>query len=214
MTSSLVGEGIETMLSVRRGGPWPPCLGGALVSGHLGAVLLPEGLQRLYIAIDRDPAGQRAAERLSARASRGRDCRLGAGTEARGFQRRSPGGRRQRCCVSIWQGRSVSRIGSACQRVEQLHRAQGAVWTTAGQGADPVAGLDCRSFASFRGQSRSTPSPHGLQEMGRRPSKVPPLQGRGATDFRRRGQAPPLHRESQISRPPSSSTCVPAPKAG
>ncbi|MGC8732099.1 MAG: toprim domain-containing protein, partial [Halothiobacillaceae bacterium] len=36
---------------------------------HLGAVLLPEGLQRLYIAIDRDPAGQRAAERLSARAN-------------------------------------------------------------------------------------------------------------------------------------------------
>ena len=40
----------------------------ALSSGHLGAVLLPKGLQRLYIAIDRDPAGQRAAERLSARA--------------------------------------------------------------------------------------------------------------------------------------------------
>ena len=36
---------------------------------HLGAVLLPEGLQRLYIAIDRDPAGHRAAERLSARAT-------------------------------------------------------------------------------------------------------------------------------------------------
>ena len=31
--------------------------------------LLPEGLQRLYIAIDRDPAGQRAAERLTARAT-------------------------------------------------------------------------------------------------------------------------------------------------
>ena len=36
---------------------------------HLGAVLLPEGLQRLYIAIDRDPAGQRAAERLRTRAT-------------------------------------------------------------------------------------------------------------------------------------------------
>ena len=29
---------------------------------------MPKGLKRLYIAIDRDPAGQRAAERLSARA--------------------------------------------------------------------------------------------------------------------------------------------------
>ena len=30
---------------------------------------MPPGLQRLYIAIDRDPAGHRAAERLSARAN-------------------------------------------------------------------------------------------------------------------------------------------------
>ena len=30
---------------------------------------MPDGLQRLYIAIDRDPAGQRAAERLTARAT-------------------------------------------------------------------------------------------------------------------------------------------------
>jgi DNA primase len=30
--------------------------------------LLPEGVQRLYIAIDRDPAGRAAAERLTARA--------------------------------------------------------------------------------------------------------------------------------------------------
>ena len=48
-----------------------PCLPvwAALSLGHLGAVLLPEGLQRLYIAIDRDPAGRGAAERLSARAT-------------------------------------------------------------------------------------------------------------------------------------------------
>ena len=63
----VVGEGIETMLSVREGALGFP-VWAALSSGHLGAVLLPEGLRRLYIAIDRDPAGQRAAERLSARA--------------------------------------------------------------------------------------------------------------------------------------------------
>ncbi len=62
----VVGEGIETMLSVREAAPDLP-VWAALSSGHLGAVLLPEGLRRLYIAIDRDPAGQRAAERLSAR---------------------------------------------------------------------------------------------------------------------------------------------------
>ncbi|MGL4279289.1 MAG: DUF7146 domain-containing protein [Albidovulum sp.] len=63
----VVGEGIETMLSVREAAPGLP-VWAALSSGHLGAVLLPEGLRRLYIAIDRDPAGQRAAERLTARA--------------------------------------------------------------------------------------------------------------------------------------------------
>lgn len=64
----VIGEGIETMLSVREAAPGLP-VWAALSSGHLGAVLLPEGLRRLYIAIDRDPAGQRAAERLSARAT-------------------------------------------------------------------------------------------------------------------------------------------------
>lgn len=64
----VVGEGIETMLSLSEVAPGLP-VWAALSSGHLGAVLLPERVQRLYIAIDRDPAGQRAAERLSARAT-------------------------------------------------------------------------------------------------------------------------------------------------
>ncbi|MFN7177757.1 MAG: toprim domain-containing protein [Thermaurantiacus sp.] len=72
----VVGEGIETMLSLSEAVPALP-VWAALSSGHLGAVLLPEGLQRLYIAIDRDPAGQRAAERLSARAVEiGIDCHV------------------------------------------------------------------------------------------------------------------------------------------
>jgi hypothetical protein len=64
----VVGEGIETMLSLIEAMPGLP-VWAALSSGHLGALLLPEGLQRLYIAIDRDPAGRGAAERLSARAT-------------------------------------------------------------------------------------------------------------------------------------------------
>jgi hypothetical protein len=63
----VVGEGIETMLSLVEAVPGLP-VWAALSSGHLGAVLLQERLQRLYIAIDRDPAGRAAAERLSARA--------------------------------------------------------------------------------------------------------------------------------------------------
>ncbi len=62
-----LGEGIETMLSVSQAAPGLP-VWAALSSGHLGAVLLPRELQRLYIAVDRDPAGHRAAERLGARA--------------------------------------------------------------------------------------------------------------------------------------------------
>jgi hypothetical protein len=64
----VVGEGIETMLSVREAATGLP-VWAALSSSHLGAVLLPEGLQRFYIAIDRDPAGRRAAERLTSRAT-------------------------------------------------------------------------------------------------------------------------------------------------
>jgi len=64
----VIGEGIETMLSLVEALPGLP-VWAALSSGHLGAVLLPEGLQRLYIAIDRDPAGRGAAERLSAKAT-------------------------------------------------------------------------------------------------------------------------------------------------
>ena len=64
----VVGEGIETMLSLSEAIPGLP-VWAALSSGHLGAVQLPEGVQRLYIAIDRDPAGQRAAAKLSARAT-------------------------------------------------------------------------------------------------------------------------------------------------
>jgi len=72
----VVGEGIETMLSLSEAAPGLP-VWAALSSGHLGALLLPEGLQRLYIAIDRDQAGSQAAERLSARATEvGIDCHV------------------------------------------------------------------------------------------------------------------------------------------
>jgi len=64
----VVGEGIETMLSIREALPEVP-VWAALSAGHLGGVSLPQGLARLYIARDRDPAGEQAAERLRARAA-------------------------------------------------------------------------------------------------------------------------------------------------
>ena len=61
------GEGIETMLSLRCVLPTLPMVA-ALSANHLAALLLPNGLRRLYIAQDNDPAGRHAAETLAERA--------------------------------------------------------------------------------------------------------------------------------------------------
>jgi DNA primase len=60
-------EGIETMLSLRCALPRLPMVA-ALSANHLAALALPSGLRRVYIALDNDGAGRRAAEVLSARA--------------------------------------------------------------------------------------------------------------------------------------------------
>ncbi len=60
------GEGLGTMLSLRTVLPAMPMVA-ALSSAHLAALLLPAGLQRLYIAVDDDRAGRHAVERLRER---------------------------------------------------------------------------------------------------------------------------------------------------
>jgi hypothetical protein len=70
----VVGEGIETMLSLRCVLPAIPTAA-TLSAGHLAALLLPAGLRRLYIARDADAAGDRAVARLTGRA-------IAAGIEA------------------------------------------------------------------------------------------------------------------------------------
>lgn len=62
-----VGEGIETVLSVRQALPHIPTMA-ALSAGHLGAILFPPGLRRLYVLRDNDPAGNAAVARLCRRA--------------------------------------------------------------------------------------------------------------------------------------------------
>ena len=61
------GEGIETMLSLRRVLPGLP-LAAALSAAHLAGLLFPRELRRLYVVRDNDPAGRRAEEALTARA--------------------------------------------------------------------------------------------------------------------------------------------------
>lgn len=61
------GEGIETMLSLRMALPALSVIAG-LSTSHLGALLFPGALRRLYIAADSDRAGRDGTERLSRRA--------------------------------------------------------------------------------------------------------------------------------------------------
>ncbi len=61
------GEGIETMLSLRVVLPDLPMVA-ALSANHLAALCLPPAMRRLYIARDRDAAGEKAATALRERA--------------------------------------------------------------------------------------------------------------------------------------------------
>lgn len=61
-----VGEGLETVLSVRTVLPRMPLLAG-LSANHLAALELPSGLKRLYVARDNDQEGRRAEARLRER---------------------------------------------------------------------------------------------------------------------------------------------------
>jgi hypothetical protein len=62
----LVGEGIETVLSLKSVMPAMPAVA-ALSATRLGNLALPVGLRRLYVACDLDPAGWRALDRLRTR---------------------------------------------------------------------------------------------------------------------------------------------------
>src|SRR5579871_4318684 len=61
------GEGLETMLSLRGVLPTLPMLA-ALSANHLAAIVFPATLRRLYVARDRDPAGDVAVATLTERA--------------------------------------------------------------------------------------------------------------------------------------------------
>src|SRR5215210_2961982 len=63
----VAGEGLETVLSLRRVLPRVPMAAG-LSANHLAALAFPSGLRCLYVARDGDPAGLRALETLRERA--------------------------------------------------------------------------------------------------------------------------------------------------
>ncbi|MGK7755157.1 DUF7146 domain-containing protein [Roseovarius sp. C03] len=61
------GEGLETLLSLRMAIPDLPVIA-ALSANHLAALELPDGIERLYIAVDSDEAGRIAADTIGERA--------------------------------------------------------------------------------------------------------------------------------------------------
>lgn len=63
----VMGEGIETILSLRQVMPVMPSIAG-LSAAHLAAILFPASLERLYVARDDDPAGTGALATLIERA--------------------------------------------------------------------------------------------------------------------------------------------------
>lgn len=65
-TSMIVGEGIETVLSLRPFLPHMP-LAACTSAAHLSAFQPPAGLTRLYVACDRDAAGEAALAALGQR---------------------------------------------------------------------------------------------------------------------------------------------------
>ena len=73
--SLLVGEGIETVLSLITAVP-EVTAAAALTAGSLGAFAPPPGVARLVIARDNDAEGERAAERLARRCARARVAAL------------------------------------------------------------------------------------------------------------------------------------------
>ena len=60
------GEGVETVLSLRMALPTMSMIA-ALSAAHLAVLIPPPRLRRLYIAVDRDAAGQNASARLAER---------------------------------------------------------------------------------------------------------------------------------------------------
>ncbi len=71
----LVGEGIETVLSIVTALP-DTVAAAALSAGSLGAFAPPAGTDRLVIARDNDPEGEQAAERLARRCASARVAAL------------------------------------------------------------------------------------------------------------------------------------------
>ncbi|MGD9540395.1 DUF7146 domain-containing protein [Methylocystis sp.] len=64
---AIIGEGIETVLSLKSVAPHLPMVA-ALSAAHLAAWEIPAGVRRLIIAVDNDRAGRNGARKLSERA--------------------------------------------------------------------------------------------------------------------------------------------------
>ncbi|SMH43436.1 DUF7146 domain-containing protein [Azospirillum agricola] len=109
-----VGEGIETMLSLRCAFPAMP-VAAALSASHLAALLLPPMLRRLYIARDADAAGDTALAALTERAE-------AAGVEALTLSPRTGDLNEDLCRFGLAALRGALRVQLATQDVVRFMR--------------------------------------------------------------------------------------------
>src|SRR5271166_4613855 len=116
-----VGEGIETMLSLRCALPAMP-MAAALSANHLAALMLPPTLRRLYIARDADAAGDMALAALTERAE-------AAGIEALALSPRLGDFNEDLRAFGIDELRGALRVQLAPQDVARF-----ILWATAGTG--------------------------------------------------------------------------------
>ena len=115
------GEGLETMLSLRAILPALPMVA-ALSANHLAALLFPPTLRRLYVARDRDPAGDAAMASLHLRAT-------DAGIEAFGLLPHFEDFNEDLCRLGIEDFRASVRQQLVPQDVERFMTSQ---WTVTG----------------------------------------------------------------------------------
>ena len=168
------GEGLETMLSLRSALPALPMLA-ALSANHLAAILFPATLRRLYVARDRDPAGDLA---------RGSPDRAGAVGRDRGADARR---RRSAISTKICASSASMSFARPCASSSPRKTCRDSCSRPMQSRRDDECAADAPS-RSHRFADRPFPESgraHGLQE-GDRTAAGPAPQRRSAAIFRRR----------------------------
>ena len=110
-----VGEGLESMLSLRQLLPGMPAIA-ATSAAHVALFHIPRHVQRLYIAADGDEAGDHAAEVLTKRVEEDANCHVlrlrAVGKDFNDDLCQLPAGRRLQAWPSSWRRKTSNTSGA------------------------------------------------------------------------------------------------------